>query len=134
MPDRTWVIDVCNTCGALAQWPYSCGHRPEGADLYMQGDRRVPWCSPVTVRGTWKQRPAGSGRAAERVEGAIKLGANPAADHVGIFDGPAEPIHMSWMSSLAPEVQDAIAAAATCPCRTHPCTCQRADQTQEGDR
>jgi hypothetical protein len=69
---------------------------------------------------------AGSGRAAERVEGAIKLGANPAEE--------TEPIHMGWMSSFTPELQDAITAAANCPCSSYPCTCQRADQTQEGDR
>ena len=39
MASRTWVIDVCVTCGAHAVWPFSCGHRPE---RFAPGDR--PWC------------------------------------------------------------------------------------------
>lgn len=80
----------------------------------------------VQIADEMAARAAGSGRAAERVEGPIKLGANPAEE--------TEPIHMGWMSSFTPELQDAITAAANCPCSSYPCTCQRADQTQEGDR
>lgn len=34
--------------------------------------------------------------------------------------------HFGWMS-FAPATQDAIAAAASCPCRTSPCSCPSAD-------
>jgi hypothetical protein len=28
-PPDGWVIDVCATCGALAVYPFRCGHRSE---------------------------------------------------------------------------------------------------------
>ncbi len=39
---RTWVIDVCRTCGKLAQWPF-CEHRDEKRTDDMS------WCVPITV-------------------------------------------------------------------------------------
>lgn len=47
---RSWVIDVCKTCGRLAHWPF-CEH---GGGLRRPGDKLPPagWCEPVTVRET----------------------------------------------------------------------------------
>jgi hypothetical protein len=42
MNEAGWVIDVCRTCGALATYPFACGHRPE------QGTE--PWTYPVSVK------------------------------------------------------------------------------------
>ncbi|WP_344609947.1 hypothetical protein, partial [Sporichthya brevicatena] len=105
-----------------------------GAGWETQQASRKPWADvPEANKATMRAAVAaliehlagnGSGRAEEHVEGAIKLGANPAEE--------TEPIHMGWMSSFTPELQDAITAAANCPCSSYPCTCQRADQTQEG--
>jgi hypothetical protein len=39
---RTYVIDVCMTCGAHAVWPFSCGHRSS----------TERWCVPITVEAT----------------------------------------------------------------------------------
>jgi hypothetical protein len=44
---RTYVIDVCMTCGAHAVFPFICGHRPEGFD-----PQREPWAVPITVEAT----------------------------------------------------------------------------------
>lgn len=43
----TWVIQVCRTCGKLADWPF-CVHRnqppPPGG---------FAWCESITVTGMW---------------------------------------------------------------------------------
>lgn len=41
-----WVIDVCATCGALATYPFSCGHRVS--------DRM--WTIPIAVKPTQMAR------------------------------------------------------------------------------
>lgn len=47
MRRRSYVIDVCMTCGAHAVWPFACGHRPWGYD-----PQREPWTVPITVEAT----------------------------------------------------------------------------------
>jgi hypothetical protein len=44
---RTWVIDVCRTCGELATYPF-CEHREQPPPPGY-----FSWCAPITVRGTW---------------------------------------------------------------------------------
>lgn len=41
----SWVIEVCRTCGRVAQWPF-CEHREQ-----RPVDER-PWCLPVVVKGS----------------------------------------------------------------------------------
>lgn len=43
-PPREWVIDVCNTCGRIAHYPF-CEHRPD-----RMRDGGPSWCGPVRVR------------------------------------------------------------------------------------
>ena len=45
MTGRTWVIDVCRTCGRVATWPF-CEHRPE-AFATADGES---WYEPIRVR------------------------------------------------------------------------------------
>jgi len=40
----SWVIEVCRTCGCVAQWPF-CEHREQ-----RPADGRS-WCLPVVVKG-----------------------------------------------------------------------------------
>lgn len=40
----SWVVEVCRTCGRVAQWPF-CEHRQQ-----RPTDDR-PWCLPVVVKG-----------------------------------------------------------------------------------
>lgn len=50
---RTWVIDVCKTCGRIATWPF-CEHRPEG---WVPIDT-PPWCESVAVREIREKKEA----------------------------------------------------------------------------
>lgn len=45
-PVNEWTIDVCASCGALAVYPFSCGHRPEPGEP----DGARSWTIPVVVR------------------------------------------------------------------------------------
>lgn len=47
-----YVIDVCRTCGALARWPFACGHRPKG---WVQSDA-PSWTVPLRVHPTEADR------------------------------------------------------------------------------
>jgi hypothetical protein len=51
-----------------------------------------------------------------------------------VHSQPAPPavVDFGWMS-FAPATQDAITAAATCPCRTHPCSCDQRAGADQGD-
>lgn len=59
-----WVIDVCRTCGRLAQWPF-CEHREK-----RPADGR-PWCAPIAVTGHMSPQsrltnPPGAGAISEK--------------------------------------------------------------------
>jgi hypothetical protein len=47
--ERTWTIEVCRTCSALAYWPF-CPHR---RDNYVPGQRDPGWTVQVVVTGQW---------------------------------------------------------------------------------
>jgi hypothetical protein len=44
--ETRWTIDVCATCGALATYPFTCGHRTT--------DR--PWTYVVVVKPAYPRR------------------------------------------------------------------------------
>lgn len=48
----TWSIDVCRTCGRLAQWPF-CAHRGNGPAWGTEPLIASRWYETITVKGTW---------------------------------------------------------------------------------
>lgn len=51
---KTWVIDVCRTCGELAVYPF-CEHGDAAKiESLMHSSRPLPrWTVPVQVTGIW---------------------------------------------------------------------------------
>lgn len=80
-----WTIDVCVTCGRLAQFPF-CEHRDEPRSV-----DEGPWCMPVVVRPAWpgefRAMMGRSARARARREARVRRDQAAAEAHGLVYPG-----------------------------------------------